>query len=202
MKNISYLFVLFIWAYAVIACQPKTQHLKNMKELDKTDIIALYEKHSGESIKDPNDFCTEKANSFKGVVSLGWFAHDRGCMGDEILVGTEIGKREDMTVKALELNGWKEKDKQQDLALNWSKEVILSWESALDSSNEDCELASTPTFEAPKSVKNGTGWQVTLWVQRPSGMIPQTSYYQLQIDFEASGKVSTQKKVNSFVVKM
>lgn len=199
MKNTSLLILIMTLSFNFMGCQPN-QNLSEMKDLTKEEIIPIFEKHSGETIRNADDFCVEKASSFNGVYSLGWFAHDRGCMGDEILVGKEIGLRKNLTAKALELNGWKDKSKQQALALAWTKEVILAWESALTSTDEDFEKEDTPTFEAPKAIENGDGWTVTTWVRRPSGMLPQASYYQLKVDFDANGNISDQKQVNSFVV--
>ena len=105
-----------------------------------------------------------------------------------------------MTATALELNGWKDKNKQQELALNWTKEVILAWESPLSRSNEDFGLNKRPAFEAPSCSANGENWVVKIWVKGPVGMRPQADYYQLEIIFDASGKVLSQNKINSFSV--
>lgn len=171
-----------------------------MTDLSKEEIIRLYETHSGRKITSPDDFCVKKASSFQGVYSLGFFAHDRGCKGNEILVGTTIGELGKMMATALELNGWKDKNKQQELALNWTKEVILAWESPLSRSNEDFGLNSTHAFEAPSCIADGENWVVKIWVKGPVGMRPQANYYQLEIIFDPFGKVLSQNKINSFSV--
>lgn len=183
----------------LISCQLMSNN-SNMTDLSKEEIIQLYEKYSGKKVTSPDDFCVEQAPSFKGVYSLGWFANDRGCMGNEILVEKTIGERNTLTQKALELNGWKDKSKQQELALKWAEEVILAWSSPLTSSNEHFKLDSTPTFEEPTCVAESSGWKVTFWVQKPSGMRPQADYYQLEVVFDAAGNVLKQNNINSFYV--
>lgn len=197
MNAIYLFFLILVVAAFILSCQ----NTNPVKDLSDAEIIRLYEKHSGLKINSPDGFCVQKPASFKSVYSIGFFAHDRGCMGNEILVASKIGERNKMTATALELNDWKDKNKQQELALNWTKEVILAWESPLNESNEHFGLDTTPTFEAPSCIADGENWVVTTWVQEPSGMMPQANYYQLQIRFDAAGNITTQNKINSFFVR-
>lgn len=77
----------------------------------------------------------------------------------------------------------------------------MAWQSPLSESNEHFGLDTPPTFEVPSCIADGENWVVKIWVQQPSGMMPQADYYQLQISFDASGNIVAQNKINSFFVR-
>lgn len=170
--------------------------------LEKDEITRLYEKHSGQSIEDSDDFCAEAAYSFPGVYSLGWFAHDRGCMGSEVLWDRTIASQNEQAPKVLAAYGWEDAAKREELALNWVRDVMLAWESAVSSTNEDFDRADTPAFAAPKAQASDGQVTVLLWVREPAGMLPQSDYYQLQVVFDDGGNVIKREQMGQFTVKM
>ena len=179
---------------SLLSCQD------NMRELNKTEVIKMYQRHSGHNIKYADDFCVEKAHSLKAVYSIGWFAHDLGCSGNEILVAGEFGTIDELTIKGLQINGWENEGKRQQLCLDWARDVVLAWETPVYSSNEDFEVDSTPDFHEPKSEAIKGGWEVSLWVQRSGGMLKESNYYQLQVHYDRKGRITEQKTINSFTV--
>ena len=169
---------------------------EKLRKLEKPAIIRMYEKYSKKKIESPDDFCVEEAQGLDGVYCLGWFDHDLGCMGDEILVGNSIGHWKDLMPKALNLLGWKEENKRSDLALKWVKSVIIAWKVAL---KEKPENFGDSDFEKPNVKKKPEGYFVKLWVQEPSGMMPENNYYQLEIMIGSNAeliKVDLTKRLN------
>ena len=169
-------------------------------QMDKDQIIKRYERHSGRTIKDSDDFCTEEASSFMGVYSLGWFAHDRGCAGHEILFGKKISEMEKLTPEVLKYYGWDKPEMREQLALDWVKEVVLAWESPVSRSNEDFEQASTPDFAPPEAVTSGDKVTVQVWVRKPAGMLPESSYYRLKVVFDGAASMVEREATDSFTV--
>ena len=173
-----------------------------IKALDKPQIVKLYEKHSGQKINDTDDFCIEEAPDLKGVYNLGWFAHDRGCMGNEILVGNKIGPWGEMMPEVLRLFGWQEEAKQEKLALDWVTDVILVWDSPMSSGGEDFERAEAPKFQVPKVEKIDAGWQVSLWVREPGGMLPQNDYYFFVVEIAKDGSLGSTEIKERYTAKI
>jgi hypothetical protein len=205
MNNPQHFLLLIATLFIFTACErPTTTTTTNMKikSLDKPQIVKLYEKHSGKKIKDVDDFCVEEAPNLKGVYSLGWFAHDRGCMGNEILVGNKIGPWGKMMPEVLGLFGWQEEAKQEKLALNWVTDVILVWESPMSSGGEDFERTDAPKFQVPKVEKIDAGWRVSLWVRQPGGMLPQNDYYFFVVEIAKDGSLAATEIKERYTAKI
>lgn len=169
-------------------------------QMEKPAIIKLYEKYSGKKISEPDDFCIEEAQHLKGVYCVGFFAHDRGCMGSEIVVGNSIGTWKELMPKALNLLGWQEASKQQQLVLNWVKDVVLAWEYPMESGNDDFGRADTPEFRAPIAEKIEKGWKISLWVKEPAGMLPQSDYYFFVVEIGKDGTLLSSELGEKFTV--
>lgn len=169
--------------------------------LEKAQIVRLYEQHSGQEIGDSDDFCSEDASSFPGVYALGWFAHDRGCMGNEVLFGEQIDKFSAMAPVILAAFGWAEEKQRTQLAMNLVKEVMLSWESPISSRNEDFDSNDTPDFSAPISTATERGIEVVIWVKEPGGMLPQSDYSRLKVVFDKDGELLESDNLDHFTVR-
>lgn len=173
-------------------------------DLTKAEIIKIYEKHHNKKIEknDEDDFCVETPGSFKGVYALGWFANDRGCMGNEILVGDKIGTLKEMSSRGLKLNGWSDEKQRAELALTWVEEIVLAWTSPMSKGNEDFEKKDTPTFEAPNCELKKDGYHILVWCSDPSGMQPERGYSQFEVIIDEDGNFMKRSRVNSFSVSM
>ncbi len=174
------------------------------EETDVHAIMNLYSKHTGKVINHVEEFCVEDAPSFFNVFSLGWFAHDLGCNGKDVLVGKKIGAMEKMVAKALKENGWKETSKRNVLAVNWVKEVVLAWKSPMEATNDDFEERYTPVFEAPTCVIDSTAnaWTVTMWVAEPQGSLPQNDYFKITVVFDNAGNIIKNEATDHFTVEL
>lgn len=194
--KLSPLFFLLLCFILGLNCTPKDPKTP----LTNAEVIRIYENHSGEKINDPDGFCIESAHDFPGVYSLGWFAHDAGCMGSEVLFGGKIGSNNDISPAALAAYGWAEVENREKLALDWVQEVVLAWETGMSSGNEDFGGEENPEFSAPSSKLAGKNVEVELWVRDPGGMLPVSVYGFVKVKFDDSGKIIESERVNSFTV--
>jgi len=169
-----------------------------MKERTKKEVIALYEKHSGRTIRNESDLCVIPRENFPGIYCIGWFASDRGCMGDEVLFGNDFVEAEDITSKALNYYGWDTLSKRETLALNWTMDVLLVFESPKRSMDKRFEKAGV-TYEAPKVKTTADGHVVVrLWVQEPVGMLPKADFYKIEVTYDQKGAIVNRQKLSSF----
>lgn len=177
------------------------QGQEEMKDLEKSEVIALYEEYSGKEIKNERNLCVRKARNFTGVAALGSFAYDRGCRGNEMIFGEKIGTIPDLTSEALHYYNWQEEAQRETLSLNWTVEVLYAWYSVMNKTNEDFELSSTPDFSAPQSQKIENIWEVTLWLREPTGMRKVRKYFLAKVQFNEDGEIIKQERVDKFEVK-
>ena len=86
--------------------------------------------------------------------------------------------------------------------MDWVKYVYLGFESSPASDNEDFQKTDTPTYTPPKATTTADGGrQVGLWIQAPSGMLPENSYYYLTMEFDNHGHIKTIDHNQRFSVK-
>jgi hypothetical protein len=192
--NIKIKIISVVMLISMISCAD------SMRILDKEEVISMYQSHSDHTIEEADDFCVEKASSFSGIYSIGWFANDLGCPGNEILVAGEFGTVDELTQKGLRINGWNDNEKREQICLDWTDEVLLCWETPLHSTNEDFEAESTPVFHPPECEAVKEGWKVLMWVEEPAGMLPQSNYYQLEVHYNPEGKITKQEIINSYTI--
>lgn len=128
--------------------------------------------------------CVHRAADFPGVILVGSFANDRGCMPDLVII--DCKRRTGPLPDALILNraGWAQADadRRETLALRYLDEVATVFHGS---------IADTP--EPPKASTNADG-QVTveLWIDRPAGMRRGRVADRVRYTFRSDGRVSSE----------
>lgn len=147
--------------------------LKEVNRIMKSDLSA-------------DDICIDRPSSFKDLILVGFFAHDRGCAGGmKFYKGNEVNNDTDYPI-ILKENGWNEKHKREVLALNWVKEVSLAWSNPMEKEDDDFRKQEEHTFMPPTVKTEGDEISVAVWVRSPSGMSPEANFHLLTVVFSAS----------------
>jgi antitoxin component YwqK of YwqJK toxin-antitoxin module len=124
--------------------------------------------------------CIERARHFPGIVFVGGFAHDRGCIGLAVLVDCAVGKIDPPAV--LDRAGWKQLDAgaREPVAMSYLREIEFVWEGSID------EQRQKPAFT------RGADGSLTVdfWTADPSGMQRGRTIRHQQYSFSPTGAVS------------
>lgn len=169
-----------------------------IEKLDEEKVKKAFCKKEGwDYEKMKRDVCVQIPSKFPHVAAIGTFAHDRGCMHETYYFGGEYTTFSKMTMKALNHYGWGKDGKDEELLMNWVQDIFLVWESPVTSKPEGF---SDSEFQKPTITKSGPTYTVTLWVQKPAGMLNQSNYYKLEVIFNTKAEFVSSKKVGSKTV--
>lgn len=148
---------------------------------DRAAVREAVKAATGEDLGD--DVCAVWPASFPGVVVVGGFAHDAGCMYEGAFLGRTWHGRgsKPVTAAALRAAGWAEADSdtRQRLAGAWVREVEQAFGgSFVATSTTAFTFDDTPTFEAPHvSTTESNGVVVSGWVQETAGMVWEAAFH-------------------------
>lgn len=147
-----------------------------------------YERVTGQKIA-PRVDCFARAESFPGVVSVGKFAHDRGCRWTTVLdlcAPDPAAREKNAAARAMASAGWAtaKEAARGELALKWLTEVMhahVQW-------NEPTywKKAGKP-FDKPTAKKEGNGIVARFWASMEAGMTPVYRLVQAEVRFDARG---------------
>lgn len=155
-----------------------------------------------DNILEKQDVCIERPASLKGIIIVGFFAHDRGCGFDSAFVNGKRYEDEKAATKAgLIFLGWNKIKTEEcgELALNWTKNALLKFSHPLSKATTDFNQPNTPQFIEPQSkIEDDKSVKVTLWVQQPAGMQPITYYDLQEYTFTSDGNLKEVKTIKSF----
>ncbi len=160
---------------------------------------ALFEKYSqlypGIS---GNDVCIEEMKSFKDFFVVGLFAHDRGC-GDNAYYykGDSIALTDENIQKILIDNGFK--NKPSETIEKYHLEVVNINKNNLTTVPDKFDTLSYEFFP-PKTYIEDDMIYSSIWVQRPSGMIPEVRFYLSNLVFDTKGKLVSSSQTKAFSV--
>ena len=170
----------------LISCTEKTgsnTDERNDLSTDEAVLEALRKEH-GDIEED--DICIVRPSSFRKLIIVGFFAHDRGCDGGIVYYKGEKVSDENFSLKVLKDNGWGKEDDRQELALKWVREVSLVWESILSSEPERFDSEEGYTYFDPVAEGDGENIQVRCWIREPAGMLHEDNYRMGTFDFTAA----------------
>ena len=128
--------------------------------------------------------CVHRAAAFPGVILVGSFANDRGCMPGLVIL--DCVRRDGPLPDALILNraGWApaNADQREQLALRYLRQVATVFHGT---------IADSP--DPPKTETNADG-QVTVevWIDRPGGMRAGRVADRVRYTFRSDGRVSSE----------
>ena len=128
--------------------------------------------------------CVHRAADFPGVILVGSFADDRGCMPDLVII--DCARHDGPPPASLILNraGWgrADADRRERLALSYLRQVATVFHG---------RVADTPA--PPKTETNADG-QVTVevWIDRPAGFREGRVADRLRYTFRSDGRVTSE----------
>jgi hypothetical protein len=144
--------------------------------------------------------CIRRPKELPGIIMVGLFAHDRGCMLDGAFIKKRfINDKNNLSKPALENLGWQKADskRREEIALKWTQFGLLSFEHPLD---EAPETFANHEFQKPKTTSEDGVVKVTLWMQHPIGMRCEHRFSKLVYTFERDGNLTGTKSLESFSV--
>ncbi len=147
-----------------------------------------------------DDVCIVRPQSFNNVALVGMFAHDRGCGGSLAYFGGEKGDIRGLAPKILNDNGWSDRNKRSELALNYTKQVIQVWDGLMEESTENFDSHGEFQFSEPLSTVEDGEVTVTCWVKAPAGMLKADNFYHLTVVYSGDGEVLSKDITNRFSV--
>lgn len=160
----------------------------------KEEILAYFQsEHDG---LDESDICIVEVEEFENLFVYGYFAHDRGCaVNGMFFKGQELPG--DHSKAYLIMNENKFSNNAEQLVENYHIKVINTFKTVVWETNEDFDEGehSKPNTD----VKDGKITS-TLWIQRPSGMIKERSYYLSTLIFDKKGNFVSLEQSNQFSI--
>ncbi len=145
-----------------------------------------------------NDVCIVEVEELGTLFVVGFFAHDRGCAVDRMYYnGEELSGDHSQAQKIMNGNDFKYNSEK--LVELYHIDVINTFKSVVKTTNEDFEGHSTQ-FTEPKTYTKGDQVVSELWIQRPSGMVMENSYYLSTLTFDSKGNYVSLEKTKQFSV--
>lgn len=144
-------------------------------------LATAYQRATGRPL--PKDgACVRRSETFPGLVRIGIFAMDRGCIPQGVLVGCAVSPP-GFDAAAMKKAGWQTANaaRRQQLALAWLREIEdTGFQDATDlpGGKHLTAVAVTPTHD---------GLVIEGWVEEPAGMTPEANYDKLRVTFAADG---------------
>jgi hypothetical protein len=182
-----FLIILFL-AFLILPASPATAF-----ESDEA-VAEAFGKATGKQIS-KEDICIERPESFKDVVVVGFFAHDRGCMPAGYFVGGAWIEQRDAAAKvALSGAGWATADEEtrKKLATDWFMDVIYAFDGSPVESKTSAFGVAGVSFEAPSTTAKDGVITVSAWIREPSGMVWEESYFKYTATFSSDLTVGGQ----------
>jgi hypothetical protein len=148
----------------------------------------------------PAPRCFERSTTFAGLVTVGGFANDRGCMWHGILYECRWNPS-GVAAKVMARAGWaKASDARRgELARAWIREVEHL--NIVEDQPERWDKGGKP-WVAPSATREGERTRVRFWQRHPSGMLPQSDYSLLEIVFDASGVAGQAQQLDEVTIKL
>jgi antitoxin component YwqK of YwqJK toxin-antitoxin module len=125
--------------------------------------------------------CVTRVPLFPGVVMVGDFAYDRGCMGSEWIVDCKLASPAPSAADLLARAGWAHANGEQriTIASEYLREFGLGNNGSISSSPDKPEW----------TVRPDQGIEAVLWVAAPSGMRRGTEMDKIRFTFAADGSL-------------
>lgn len=144
------------------------------------------------------DVCIEEVDSFENLFVVGFFAHDRGCSVDRMYYkGSELPGGHSQASKIMTSNNFK--NDAENVVENYHMDVINTFKTIVWDINEDFESKSI-AYNKPTTYKEGNKVVSEIWIQRPSGMVKERSYYLSILTFDKDGNFISLEQQQLFSV--
>jgi antitoxin component YwqK of YwqJK toxin-antitoxin module len=126
--------------------------------------------------------CVTRVSLFPGVILLGDFAYDRGCMGTQWVVDCKLVEPGPSVAELLARAGWSRATPEQriEIAKEYVRELGLAYSGS---------ISSTPDEPTWTKLEDG-GVEGVLWIAAPSGMRPGRDIHRARFSFAADGTLT------------
>lgn len=160
-------------------------------------VAAVYQRATGKELR-KEWRCIRRSSTFPGLVAIGLFANDRGCMWQGVLADCRMDPA-GYAARAMAKAGWGKAD------LGKKKALALAWLAEID----DVRLEPAApagfagrTFTPPTATADGAGLRIEGWQAFSAGMLPQTTFTKLRVVFAADGTHSAPVTLDQVTVPM
>ncbi len=163
--------------------QPLTQPARGACRTDD-EVRAAYAKATGRQLGGrDHPGCIERAVHFPGIVFVGDFAHDRGCMGQAALIDCAVARLDPAAVLARA--GWAKArpELREKIALDYLREIAFVWDGSISDQPKPPSVTREPDG----------GITIDLWLTAPSGMQRGVTRHHHEYRFSASGTITSKK---------
>lgn len=145
---------------------------------------------------DEQDVCIIEVQEFGNLFVMGFFAHDRGCSVNSMFFeGNELPGDHSKAVEIMSKNDFS-KDSEK-LVNDYHINVANTFKTVVWSINEDFDESQ---FKEPTTYTEDGKVISVLWIQRPSGMIKERSYYLSKLIFDLEGNFVALEKSKQFSI--
>ncbi|MCB9187959.1 MAG: hypothetical protein H6598_10790 [Flavobacteriales bacterium] len=181
---------------------------KNNKSVESSnqEIIENTSSHTKETIFDllkteypdlnENDVCIVEVKEFGNLFVMGFFASDRGCGLERMYFdGNELPGDHSKAAEIMLKNDFVTNSEK--LTETYHIKVINTFKTVIWSINEDFDQSK---FFEPKTFIEDEKVVSEMWIQRPSGMNKERSYYLSKLSFDMQGNFISLEKTNQFSV--
>ncbi len=145
-----------------------------------------------------DDLCIDAPASFKDMFIVGFFAHDRGCGNNVYFYKGDSITLNDTTIQQILIdNGFKNSPSQ--VVEKYHLEIVNINKISLTNVPSEFDT-TTYEFFPPKTYVEDNMIYSSIWVQRPSGMIPEVRFYLSNLVFDTKGKLVSSSQTKTFSV--
>ncbi len=197
-KNLIYIFCLLL-----LACSDNSNDSTESNADLSTDEKVLEELNKGRTDKNKinkDDICIERPEKFKDLILIGYFAHDRGCMGNEVFYKGNRSTIDKVTAEVLMDAGWKDKVQREAIAIQYVVKVLLQWEIPLETEPENFKSNGDYTFMPPTAITENSETTVSVWTREPPGMAREDYFYLFTVTFGKNGEIVKSQVTDRFTV--
>jgi hypothetical protein len=167
---------------------------------DGPALARAYRVLTGRTIE-PRWVCGRAVPEFPDAIALGEFAYDRGCAVIGVVVDNRPLELAPGTLAGLARAGWSSASPADRgrLALAWTRGVLLAYRAVPDTAPEPFARTGAPAFAPPATTALPDGGvRIELWVQEPSGMLPQSVFTRVAFTFSAAGAASDEQRLADY----
>jgi hypothetical protein len=185
--------VLMCLSLFTLGCTP-------VASLSDDEVLAAWEKENDTTLRDKKYFDVKRPDSFKDVALCGCFAHDYGMKDSGMFVGATYTTTRDGAADVLAAAGWASGDDKArgKLAMAYVTEILCAWHAPMSETNDDFNENNKHKFTAMEASTADGKTIVTFWIAGRVGMNPDRDYFKQAVTFDANGKISEHKTLETF----
>lgn len=199
MRNI----IIYSFCLLLFSCSDKENNSTEGTSDLSTDEKVLELLNEGRTDKNKinkDDVCIERPEKFKDLILIGYFAHDRGCVGNEVFYKGKRSTIDEVTPNVLMDNGWNDKVKREAIAIQYVVIVLLHWDIPLETEPDNFKDNGDYTFMPPTAKTENNETTVSVWTREPPGMAREDYFFLFTVTFGSNGEIVKSQVTDRFSV--